>query len=315
MNNFALILFLFFCINGLSSQKLIVTSRAENNVTIIDLETGEKIRQIKVGNEPHELLFNPWDTMVYVTNYGDKVVSKIDLLNKSLDTFFVFQDHLKLHGIAASKDGKTIWVTSEAKKAVLEIDTQKGSLIKAWPTLGYRSHMLTPSKDNNKLYVANLDENNVSIINRKANETKLLETGKAPEGIDISLNGKEVWVTNRQENTISIINTETDRVIEKIPSHGEFPVKLKFAPNGKQVWVSNNRSSSVAVFNSKEYRLEKLIDVGERPLWITFSNDSNRAYISKPGSHEVLEIDTLNYVILRRIKVSKSPDGVVYVSN
>jgi YVTN family beta-propeller protein len=122
-------------------------------------------------------------------------------------------------------------------------------------------------------------------------------------------------VSNREDNTISVIDVARSEVLRTFSSHGEFPVKLRIRPDGLEVWVANNRSSSIAVFDARAFQHKGNVEVGSRPLGIIFSEDSSRAFVSRPGAAQVLEISTHDFEILRTIETPKSPDGMAFLAS
>jgi len=307
---------LLLAINKGITQSLAVSSRGEHLVTFIDLSSGKEITKIKTGKSPHEIVLSKNKKFLFTASYFENIVSKIDVENLALISDFNLGDNHSLHGIIISPDGGTLWVTSEEKRAIVELETINGKVIKEWPTKSYKSHMIIASLDNSKLYISNIDDGTLSIVNRKEEVTNVIKIGSGSEGLDISKNGKEVWISNRADNTISIVKTDTNKITHTFSSEGSFPVKLKFRPDGEQVWVSNNISRSVAVFDASSKKLitSIIIDKG-RPLGITFSDDSKKAYISNPGTDEVIEIITQDFSILRKFNVASSPDGMAYINN
>lgn len=302
-----------FYIEGYS-QKLAVVSRWDDKVLFIDLDSGEQYHSLETGNFPHEIASDPDKRFAYVPSYAGNRITKIDLKEELVVDQFELWEHTNLHGIEVSKDGNSLWVTSEEQRAVIKVDTETGSILGSYPTHQYRSHMLTVMPNETKIYASNLDSGSVSIMNTNTNTTKVLYLGNEAEGIGMTNDGREIWVTNRVENTVSIIGTDTDEIIKSFPSAGSFPVKLKFSPDGAHVWICNNRSGSVAVFDANTYELIKLIETGERPLGIAFSEDSKFAYITKPGTHQVIEIDIAsNYKITRTYDAKGSPDGILWL--
>lgn len=316
-NRILLLGFLLITGAGLKSQvfaqKLAVLSRLDDKVVFIDLKSGRMYNSLTTGNFPHEIAIDTDLKFAYISSYGGNTVTKIDLNNETVVANFDLGHHHNLHGIHLSSTGSLLWITSEKKKVLIELDTDAGTIINEWATYQYRSHMVTATSADNKLYVANIDSGSVSIINRSDNTVKILYTGDGAEGIDSAPDGSEVWVSNRADNTLAVIQVATDRLKHVFPSGGVFPVKLKFRPDGREVWVSNNSSGTVTVFDPQTYSLKKIITVGERPLGLAFSSDSRFAYVTRPGSGQVIEIDILNnYRISRTISTLPSPDGIVW---
>lgn len=310
------VIIVFIIFTGIShsrAQTLAVVSRGEDKVAFISIDNGKIIGEAKTGSFPHEMVLDTKNRFIYVPSYGGNRLSKIDISRKETVTFFEFGEHRGLHSIAVMNS--SLWITSEEKRTLLEVDSKTGRIINKWPTNGYRSHMVVSVPELKKLYVANIDSGTVSIINPQTQHTKVIRTGAGAEGIDVSPDGRQVWVSNRAENTISVIDTRLDSVVKKIDSNGDFPVKLKFNPNGKEVWIANNRSGTVGVFNAQTYSWKRNIEVGNRPLGIAFSDDGTKGYITKPASNEVLEIDILKgYLITNSFKTLSSPDGVIWLS-
>ncbi len=310
------VIIVIIILSGISdgrAQTLGVVSRGEDKVAFISLNEGEIVKTVSTGSFPHEMILDNEKGFIYVPSYGGNRVSKIDISRKETVAFFEFGEHRGLHSIAVMNG--SLWITSEEKRTLLEVDFTTGKIKKEWPTNGYRSHAVVSVPQLNKLYVTNIDSGTVSIINPETKHTKVIKTGAGTEGIDVSPDSKHVWVSNRAENTISVIDTRLDSVITKFESNGDFPVKLKFNPNGKEVWVTNNRSSTVGVFDAKTYSWKRNIGVGNRPLGIAFSDDGTKGYITKPATNEVLEIDIVNnYSIIKSYKRLSSPDGIIWLS-
>jgi len=310
---FSLFTMLILTVQGFS-QNLAVLSRTDNELTIINLVNEQVIKNFKTGKSPHELVYDSVSNSIYIPSYGSNSLTKIDLKTKQSVGNFRIPNHSNLHD--AIMLNNTLWLTSENKNAVINIHQSTGEFIQSYNTGGFRSHMITGIDALNKLFVANIDSGTVSIIDLNQDKIEVIKTGEGAEGIDRVLKKNEIWVSNRSDNTITIIDAVSNTVIKSFSSHGEFPVKLRVSPDEEEAWVSNNADGTIAVFDIDSYQLKKLINVGNRPLGITFSMDSNYAYVSKPGSNEILEIDIRNsYTIKRNIKGPKSPDGMVWLKN
>lgn len=296
-----------------ATQQLAVVSRADDAVVFHDAASGEEIRRVAVGSFPHEIAVEPNGRFALVASYGGDTVDRIDLVSGDVEQFSL-APHGLLHGIVAGPRGDLAWVTAEEAGVVLEIDAGTGELLRTWATRGEQSHMLAMTPGGEILYVANIRSGTVSVIDRMGGTVRTIGTGGGAEGIDMAPDGSEVWVSNRADNTISIIETTTGTVVETLDTGGEFPVKVRFRPGGEEVWVANNRSGSVAVFDRRARRLSTLIQVGIRPLGLAFSADGGRAYVTRPGADEVVEVDAATRSVERRFPTGGSPDGVVWIA-
>jgi len=294
------------------AQHLAVVSRGSGALVLHDVTTGHEAARFEVGDFPHEVVVDGTGRYAFVAAYGGQTVHAVDLLARNTRTF-VLDGHRDLHGLAVGPQGDVVWVTAEESRAILEIETATGGIVRVWPTRGERSHTVAATPDGRKLYVPNLGSGTVSVIDRTTGSTTLVETGAGPEGIDVSPDGTEAWVSNRDDATLSILDTATDRVVATVGSGGAFPVKVRFHPGGSEVWVANNRSETVAVFDRRNRRLAATIHVGVRPLGLAFGPDGRRAFVTRPGADEVVEIDVSTRAIVRRIETGDGPDGIAWV--
>jgi len=301
----------FTAVQGVA-QSLAVVSRSENAVCFLDLESGQVSDCVETGRFPHELASDPDRQFAYVPAYGGNEITKIDLLGRRAVGTIKLPGHSALHGIWVTDS--SVWVTSEEQRALVRVEPSSGAVDKVHGTDGYRSHMVTGIPGSNMLYVANIDSGSVSILDAEKGLRTVLKTGAGTEGIESAPDGLSVWVSNRADNTISVIRTDTNTIVRTMESGGSFPVKLRFRPDGRQVWVANNRSGTITAFDAVGYSMVARIDVGSRPLGLAFSDASDRAYVSRPGASEIVEISTSSpFSILRRFPVPDSPDGLLFL--
>jgi YVTN family beta-propeller protein len=268
---------------------------------------------VPIGTGAHELAVDRARGIVFVASYQGSTVETLNLETRRGDTIFDLAPHASLHGIAASRSGDVVWVTAEEARAILELDARTGSILRAWPTDGYRSHMVAATPDDRKLYVPNLDDGTVSVIDRESEDVRVIAMGGGAEGVAFRPGSREVWVSNRADNTLSIIDTGTDTVVETMASEGSFPVKVRFTPDGGQAWVVNNQSQEVAVFDTGTRTWLGSVRVGVRPLGIAFSEDGSRAFITVAEAGEVVEVDVITRTVVRRFTTGANPDGIAWI--
>jgi YVTN family beta-propeller protein len=89
---------------------------------------------------------------------------------------------------------------------------------------------MTILPDGSRIYVANSDSNNVSVIDPATNTVlKTIEGFSTPVQAASHPNGKKVYITNKSGNSVSVIDTATDTVIKVIPV-GQTPFGISVAP-------------------------------------------------------------------------------------
>lgn len=150
---------------------------------------------------------------------------------------------------------------------------------------------LTPS--GNKLYVANLSEDTVSVNNVGAPTqvgTISLAAGSQPVFVHSAENAN-MYTANYGNNTVSQINTTSDAVVGTI-AVGALPVALAEIPNGQKLYVANQGSGTVSSVNITGFNVGKTIPVGPTPVWAVARADSARVYVLD-NNGTIYEINTL----------------------
>ncbi len=306
---------------------LVVLNKSDHEAALVDAQTLEVIARLPTGQGPHEAAASPDGRYVYVANYGafavfregerprmqpGHTITVLDLQTQSVKATWDLGEYRQPHGIWVSRDGTRVWVTCEGNQAVLELDAATGKILKAWTTGQQTSHMVVPTPDERKLYVANIGSGSVTVIDRTNDTVKSIPTGAGAEGIDVLPDGREVWVTNRAANTISILRVADDSVVATVPSGGEVPIRLKFTPDGRQAWVSNARSNTITVFDVATRKLLDTIAVGAVPVGLLMTPDGRRVFVANTNANQITVVDIAERRVLRSFTTGNEPDGMAW---
>jgi YVTN family beta-propeller protein len=304
---------------------LLVLNKSDHEVAFVDSETQKVVAKLPTGRGPHEVAVSPDGKLAYVANYGahglfregvqpkfepGHSLTVVDLAKRQVRATFELAPYGQPHGIYVSRDGRLVWVTVEASQAVLELDASTGKILRTWKTGQNVSHMLVPTPDEKKLYVANIGSGSVTVIERESGSVRSVPTGAGAEGIDVSPSGHEVWVTNRGANTVSVLDAKTDAVAATIESGGRFPIRVKLTPDGRQAWVSNAQSNAVAVFDTATRNLLGTIEVGAVPVGILVTPDGKRAFVANTNDNRVTVVDVAARRVLGTFSTGTEPDGM-----
>lgn len=309
-----------------AADVLVVLNKSDHEAALVDPISLKIMARLPTGQGPHEVAVTQDGRMAYVSNYGmfgvfregerhddpGSTISVLDLEAAAVRDTFDLGEYTRPHGIVVSRDGRLLWVTCEGAQAVLELDAASGKILAAWKTGQDVSHMLVPTPDESKLYVANIRSGSATVIERASGRVKSVSTGAGAEGIDVTADGHEVWVTNRGANTISVIETATDSVIASFESGGQMPIRVKFTPDGKAAWVSNARSNAVTVFDARTRTLLATIPVGAVPVGIQMSPDGTRAFVANTNDDKVTVIGIASRKVERTFAPGKEPDGMAW---
>ncbi len=312
----ALLVMLLPC--PLLAESLLVLNKSDNTAVFVDANTYQVGAKLPTGAGPHEVAVSPDGRMAYVANYGTRdnpghTLTVIDLRAKNVARTLDLGEFRRPHGIRVSRDGKLVWVTCEANQSVIGVDAASGKVVETFSTGQEVSHMVVPSADEKKLYVANIGSGTVSVVDRKTKAVKNLVTGKGAEGIDRSPEGRWVWVTNREANTLSAIDTRNDAVAESFSAGGLMPIRVKFLPDGKSALVSLARSNKVVLFDVSTRQAMHEIETGSMPVGILVTPDGKRAFVANTMSNQISVIDLSTRKVVATFSPGTEPDGMAWV--
>jgi len=224
--------------------------------------------------------------------------------------------------------GGKVYFTAEGYKAIGRYDPARNKV--DWMLgLGQNGpHMMAVSKDLNTVFAANNRSNNISVVEGAVAgppdwTISVIPAGKAPEGIDISPDGKEVWTANEEGGGVSIIDIakRTPQTVDLQTKHAN---RLKFTPDGKRVLLLDRETAELLVVDAATRMAIKRIKLsGNAPgeavgvFDFAVTPDSSRAYVTvsarAAGGHSYIGVIDLKALALtRRIETDTSADGIAW---
>jgi YVTN family beta-propeller protein len=173
------------------NKYILVSNWCSYTVTVISVETGKTVQNIKIGRYPRGIAITKDSTYAYVAEMGGAGVHRIDLRDFS-KTFIRVGSNPR--ALALSPDDKTLYVTLNISGKVAAWDLVAGKLIKTVST-GKAARSLDISDDGSALFVVNFGSGTMSKV--RASDLKLIQTIKVcnePIGITFDAPSQTTWV-------------------------------------------------------------------------------------------------------------------------
>src|SRR5258708_29555686 len=104
-------------------ESLLVLSKQDHTVSIVDPTTLKVITKIPVGNDPHEVIASSDGNTAYVSNYGGGAYNSLTVVDVALQTPLNTIDLGPLrgpHGLDFA--GGKVWFTAEPAQAIASYD-------------------------------------------------------------------------------------------------------------------------------------------------------------------------------------------------
>ncbi|QLE39909.1 hypothetical protein FD723_05065 [Nostoc sp. C052] len=198
----------------------LVTANFENDsISIVDTTTRKVTKEIK--------FFRP----------GDKIATgefPFDVAIKSAE-----------NGQAAK-----VFISSQRDNEVLAVDITSGQITRI--PIGSQPNKVLLSSSQNRLYVANGNDDSISVID--TNNNRVVQTislsrpgekykGANPNSLTLSPDGRTLYVTLGGENAIAVVDLQGGWVNGRIPT-GWYPNSASISQDGQRLYVVNAKSNS-----------------------------------------------------------------------
>jgi YVTN family beta-propeller protein len=298
---------------------LLVLNKADATLAFVDPATLKVTATIPTGEGPHEIEVTADGKTALVANYGTgphpgNTVMVIDVAGRKERRRIALPGLWRPHGMYAV--GSNIYFTTEGSRTVQRYDAANDRIDWVSGTGQEGTHMVVVSRDEKKIYTANIGSDSVTVIDTSrmpvASTLKQITVAKGPEGIDISPDGKEVWVASRADGPMSVIDTSIDRVVANISVDTKMANRVKFTRDGKRVLVSDPPNATILVLDAASHEVVKTIKTEKGPAGILMTPDGSRAYIACADAGVVQILDLGSLAITGSIATGNVPDGMAW---
>ncbi len=309
------------------ARALLVLSKAEPTLAIVDPTTLAVVARVPVGPDPHEVIATPDGRTAYVSNYGFgayHTLTPVDLVRQQALPAIDLGALTGPHGLAVA--GGKIWFTAEGAKVIGRYDPEAHAVDWVLGTGQDRTHMLVVSEDGKRVVTTNVSSATVTVAEARtvtlpgsgAQRVEWVETvipvDRGAEGIDVSPDGHEAWVANAQDGTISLLDLDKKRLRGTLVVDLKGANRLKFTPDGKLAFVSTLSGPEVTVLRRLTGAIEKRVLVGHGAAGIVLQPDGARAYVACTPDDSVAVIDVATLTVVGRIGAGGRPDGLAWAA-
>ncbi|MGA8512963.1 MAG: thermopsin family protease [Thermoplasmata archaeon] len=165
---------------------------------------------------------------------------------------------------------------------------------------------------NGKLFVANLESDNVTVINGTSNLVIAnVNVGSGPIEAAYDYANGNVYVTDLDSNAVSVIDGVTNLVIATVEV-GVSPYGVAVDPTNGDVYVANKFSNNVSVISGTTNKVVATIPVGSSPVAVAYDSEDEDVYVTNDNSSTVSVISGANNLVVDTLGVGANPGGLAY---
>jgi YVTN family beta-propeller protein len=216
--------------------------------------------------------------------------------------------------VVADRTAMYAFVTLPGEDAVAAVDLHRELILGRIGT-GRYPHGLRISPDGREIYVANVKDGSVSVLDPVGlRELERVPVGGEPVQVGFARDG--VYVSLRSENRVAVIDPALRRVVAKIPV-GRGPVQVYPTPDGHHVYVANqgtetNPDHTVSVIATAERLVVATIPTGQGAHGVVVSEDAAWAFVTNVIDATLTIIDTAARTAVASLPVGPGPNGVTF---
>lgn len=312
-------------------NKLYVTYKASNRVSVIDVGSGSQIRTIPVERFPHAIASDSSINRIYVTNVGSNSISVID---GDTDTLM---DPIKLDGrpldISIDPLFHTAFVVVESSSinvkthrndyhyTISEIDIVTNAIVNDRTIqIGNSSAKIAYDPHTDTIFAA-ISNGSIVAINRLQNISQTIGTadrGPIPTSLAYNVNTGFLYEGNILDDTVNVINVTTNTFSKTNITVDALVTAIAVDPNPETPNIYIASLNNVSVIDGLEnIRLAPDIHVDESPLSMAVDPIKHIVYMVNTRSNTISMMDAKTNKFLVGIKFNTDPPdkGNIFCKN
>ncbi len=264
-------------------SRLVVATRENESIAVIDTATGEVLSVIPVGKNPEFVRVR--GNYAFISSEPSAVggppkrhEEEEDDDDDSVPAKIAVVDLVKgekvreitggpeTEGIEFSADGKNMIITNEADNTITVHNIETGDLVKSISTedIGKRPRGIKVSPDGST-YIATLEWGNKFVVMDEAyNVVRTVDTAETPYGVSYNVGGDKIYVATNKAHLLQVFDAKTYEKLGEVET-GKRCWHFTFTPDDKQILLACGKSESVFVIDADKLEVTGEVAVSDMP--------------------------------------------------
>jgi|GEM_PF-2636715 len=264
----------------------------DGSVVVIDPGTNQIIDEITVGANPITIVLNRSRNKLYCLNRTSNTITVINCANNQTITDINLQSQSPKDMIY-NPVNDMIYVTSEQymQNSKVRAINCANDQIAATMDAGRGAGALAVNTISNRVYVANAQTNNVTIINGATNSViATMSTQSEPTPL-LWIPTNKLFVGEYWNNTVGYLHGDSTRIRGRV-SNTTNPKTLLYVPETERVYCTSYLGGVVNVINARngEEQLIITLTVGGGPTAMLYYPPQNRVFVANFWENTVTSI-------------------------
>ena len=282
---------------------LLVNITAPLNDSVLDSSTVEVNFTVSGTGLNHtnvSILRSAVDDYVWVPNYSDGTVSKIDKATNVVAANITVSSDLA----AVAMDDNYVWVANAAGNTVSKIDKATNTVIGSPIAVG--TDPMGIAVDDRDVWVANMVSQSITQIDKQTDAVvHTIDLSVRP--FAIAVDRDYVWFVSPDSGAYKI--NKTDYAVEFLSSS---PASTGIAIDENYIWIDHWDGTTITKISKESGSIAGTMDFGVRPRDIMI--DEDYAWIDGWVSNSILQANKTSGALVDTIGVGSIPDGIYGIS-
>ncbi|MGD1834622.1 MAG: hypothetical protein ACPKQO_02750 [Nitrososphaeraceae archaeon] len=306
------------------SVSILIFFNVENN----DIYAHHVIKEINVAERPMKMSLD--EPLLFVSNLGEPVISIISTVsNNIVSTINTTEGIIDVEGIndknkvyaATFQSGeievydittKELITTIPIPDSVISYPQRLADTVLVTPTIVTGGWSLDYNPNNEMLYVANLNTDEITVIDTNTDKVvKNIPVPANPSTVKVDPLTNKILVTSIAANKLTFISGETNEILDTIKI-GISPWNIAINENEHLAYITNRNSFHLSVVNTIDHKIIGNIPIGEQAQSIAVDENENKIYVSFDEQDKIVKINGKNNEVETIIELNnKIPSDIV----
>jgi YVTN family beta-propeller protein len=280
------------------TNKVYVANHGSNSVTVIDGASGNVLANATVpsslgnnaGAGPVAIAVDPVTNKIYVAcDSQNSAFEVIDGATNQATAPLLFPYQTTTYAAAVNPVTYQVYFTysQQAGYYYARVLDREGyptttTTVKDASAVGPFAAAANPVT--NKVYVANHDSGNVTVIDGATKNTATVAAGTHPQSVAVNPITNKIYVANNGSNNVTVIDGATNNASTVADPKAIGPYALAVNPVTNKIYVANNGSANVTVINGATATVSATVTAGTNPVAVAIDPGINKIFVANNTS-------------------------------
>lgn len=133
-----------------------------------------------------------------------------------------------------------------------------------------------------------------------------------PRGLAVRNGANELWVVSRNNSRVFVFDTETDELLDVIPTHQSQSNSLSLNGDESTAYVTNSSGNTLTVIDCEERRISVDVPVGNGPEGVAVNPQTDNVYVTIQNESRLTVHDPERHDMVYKASLGDSPMGIVF---